>query len=81
MLPEISIPISANHVPGSNPIRANLLDMVMASEELEREMQYVAEDAETYGVLTADTFLENAPVSHGSFITYIPPKNKRRKRR
>lgn len=44
------------------PVKANLDDMVNATNELEGDLKYVVEDGETYGVLTTDTFLENAPV-------------------
>jgi hypothetical protein len=48
---------------GFSPLQSNLEDMVLATNQLKGELDYFIDDAEAFGVLTEDTFLENAPVS------------------
>jgi len=43
------------------PLKANLDDMCGATELLKSELDYFVDDAEAFGCLTEDTFLENAP--------------------
>jgi len=47
-----------------SPLKSNLEDMVRACEKLEWELEFVVDDGEIYGLITEDTFLENAPVCH-----------------
>jgi len=44
-----------------SPLKSNLEDMVVACEELSGQMVFFAEDAEIFGLLTEDTFCDNAP--------------------
>ncbi|KAF2670116.1 hypothetical protein BT63DRAFT_439226 [Microthyrium microscopicum] len=43
------------------PLKANIDDMVNCTTELEEDLKYVVEDGETFGLLSTDTYLENAP--------------------
>jgi hypothetical protein len=45
-----------------SPLKSNIEDMVIACEELEGQLKYFVEDSDLYGLMTEDTFLENAPV-------------------
>jgi len=43
------------------PLKANIDDMVAATEKLESQLAYIVDDGEAFGLLTEDTFLENCP--------------------
>jgi hypothetical protein len=45
-----------------SPLKSNLEDMVLACEELSGQIAFIVEDAEIFGLLTEDTFCDNAPV-------------------
>jgi hypothetical protein len=49
-----------------SPLKSNLEDMVLATGQVREELDYFVDDAEAYGCLTEDTFLENCPVSHSA---------------
>jgi len=44
-----------------SPLKANLDDMVRATEELSEQLAFIVDDSATYGLMTEDTFLENVP--------------------
>ena len=53
-----------SHQPATfTPLKANIEDMVVATEKLESQLAYIVDDGEAFGLLTEDTFLENCPVS------------------
>jgi hypothetical protein len=45
-----------------SPLKSNLEDMILACEELSDQIVFFVEDAEIFGLLTEDTFCDNAPV-------------------
>jgi hypothetical protein len=60
MFPDPTLAITPAYTTFS-PLKANLEDMCTATEQLKSELDFFIDDAEAFGCLTEDTFLENAP--------------------
>lgn len=60
-----------------SPLKSNLDDMILACEELSGQIVFFVEDAEIFGLLTEDTFCDNAPVREkppsALFLDFTPP--------
>jgi hypothetical protein len=55
-------PLSASSAGSYSPLKSNLEDMIHTCEELDKQLDVIAEDGEEFGLLSEESFCYTAPV-------------------